>query len=338
MKYTGIECPVCNKPFAEGDDIVVCPECGAPYHRECYHAEGHCIFSEKHSKGESWNPPSGREVPPEGSSSTNDAQRTKICPRCSTRNYPDALFCDKCGLPFVQNTQAPSGFPGPFQQGGYPGQPMPFALDPMGGVNPEETMDGCAAGDLAKYVKVTTPYYLPIFKKIKDTQKSRFNFSAFLFTGGWMLYRKQYKWGIPITLLMFCVLLGSALSSLYLYEPLQLLTAAAGLDYNKLVLDLPTMALLMQHLDVLSGWQYFLVYLPFLCSIVQLLIMILIGIKGNRIYYRHCVEKVTALREQTNGGAAFEQVLQTSGGVNMPLAISLMVCYMMIYWLPILFL
>ena len=41
--YVGCVCSVCNKPFAAGDDIVVCPECGTPYHRACYQAAGGCI-------------------------------------------------------------------------------------------------------------------------------------------------------------------------------------------------------------------------------------------------------------------------------------------------------
>ena len=51
MDYTGIKCPVCGKAFTKQDDVVVCPECGAPYHRECYRNTGHCIFLEKHEKG-----------------------------------------------------------------------------------------------------------------------------------------------------------------------------------------------------------------------------------------------------------------------------------------------
>lgn len=29
MNYKGVSCPVCGQEFKEGDDIVVCPECGA---------------------------------------------------------------------------------------------------------------------------------------------------------------------------------------------------------------------------------------------------------------------------------------------------------------------
>lgn len=36
MKYTGIPCAACGKKFTAEDDVVVCPECGTPYHRACY--------------------------------------------------------------------------------------------------------------------------------------------------------------------------------------------------------------------------------------------------------------------------------------------------------------
>ncbi|MGN1051081.1 MAG: RING finger protein, partial [Acutalibacteraceae bacterium] len=50
MDYIGYKCPVCEKNFHADDDIVVCPECGAPHHRSCYEQIGKCAFSEKHSR------------------------------------------------------------------------------------------------------------------------------------------------------------------------------------------------------------------------------------------------------------------------------------------------
>ena len=35
MDFTKYTCPVCGETFQNGDDVVVCPECGAPHHREC---------------------------------------------------------------------------------------------------------------------------------------------------------------------------------------------------------------------------------------------------------------------------------------------------------------
>lgn len=61
MNYIGIKCPVCHRPFEAGDDIVVCPICGAPYHRHCYEQAGKCLFEEKHAAGESWSPDAGED-------------------------------------------------------------------------------------------------------------------------------------------------------------------------------------------------------------------------------------------------------------------------------------
>ena len=54
--YVGCVCSVCNKPFAAGDDIVVCPECGTPYHRACYQAAGGCVHEVQHAEGYAWQP------------------------------------------------------------------------------------------------------------------------------------------------------------------------------------------------------------------------------------------------------------------------------------------
>ena len=54
MDFTSIKCPVCDRVFIDGDDIVVCPKCGAPYHRECYESKGKCIFPDLHKSKTSW--------------------------------------------------------------------------------------------------------------------------------------------------------------------------------------------------------------------------------------------------------------------------------------------
>ena len=37
MDYKGCKCASCHKVLKEGDDIVICPECGAPYHLSLIH-------------------------------------------------------------------------------------------------------------------------------------------------------------------------------------------------------------------------------------------------------------------------------------------------------------
>ena len=53
-KYTGNTCPVCHKKFTADDDIVVCPDCGTPYHRACWPKEG-CVHAAQHGSFE-WLP------------------------------------------------------------------------------------------------------------------------------------------------------------------------------------------------------------------------------------------------------------------------------------------
>ena len=50
--FINAECPYCGRKFAEGDDIVVCPECGTPHHRECYKEHGSCANEERHGSFE----------------------------------------------------------------------------------------------------------------------------------------------------------------------------------------------------------------------------------------------------------------------------------------------
>ena len=71
--YTGCECKSCGKKFTSEDDIVVCPECGTPYHRECWKKEGKCINTELHESHRSWK---------EANTAQSDAP---VCKKCGNR-------------------------------------------------------------------------------------------------------------------------------------------------------------------------------------------------------------------------------------------------------------
>ena len=192
-KYTGLECPVCKNTFKEDDDIVVCPECGAPYHRTCYQKEGHCIYEDKHGTDQAW----------QAKEHVHQEAGDKKCPRCGTVNPSDSLFCSKCGQSLSYDSQAHGQAPTDSEQSYTPPNPppgagpnvgptgMPYPFDPMGGVNPKDHIEGIEAGDMAKFVQANTPYYMGRFLNLSAFKRGRFHFAAFLFGGGWFLYRKK---------------------------------------------------------------------------------------------------------------------------------------------------
>ena len=90
--YTGLKCKVCDKSFLEEDDIVVCPDCGTPYHRSCYKEKGECINYELHEKNQSY--------------SVNEEKAKKIgdkiiCEKCGMQNKSLSIFCERCGNPIT---------------------------------------------------------------------------------------------------------------------------------------------------------------------------------------------------------------------------------------------
>ena len=98
--YEGYTCPVCGEKFKESDDIVACPECGAPHHRDCWKKEGHCHFVADHGTDRQW-------VRPQAGDSANSAESAvegKVCPHCGEKNPEFAEFCSRCGKGLEQRT------------------------------------------------------------------------------------------------------------------------------------------------------------------------------------------------------------------------------------------
>lgn len=52
-----ISCARCKAFLFEEDDIVYCPECGAPHHRDCYSSLGHCALENLHGTKDEYKKP-----------------------------------------------------------------------------------------------------------------------------------------------------------------------------------------------------------------------------------------------------------------------------------------
>lgn len=331
MDYIGKKCPVCQQYFHADDDIVVCPECGTPHHRECYENLGHCFNEGLHGQDYDYQ-----------EETADESKNVKICPSCGKPNDSSHFFCGHCGAtlnpeqPNNQQTPPPSGFPFG-QQNGQPQNTQGGAfngipyMDPLGGVDSNADFgEGVTAGETAKYVKQNTPYFIRIFNNIKTINKSKFNFSAAIFTGGYLLYRKMYKLGalfagIQLALLIiesYITIAYSELFSGFLNVYTQSFTS------GNLVGDF------YQYMQSLSVTEIMILYLPTLIDGIRIAMMIVFGICFNRMYFKHCKKQIKKIKDNAKDGENPETILQTKGGVNTPLAISLMITYIIILYLP----
>ncbi len=319
--YEGYSCPVCGQAFHEQDDIVVCPDCGAPHHRDCWKQEGRCHFKERHGTDEQWSrekqatEPAKTQVPP-----STDRSSSQICPKCGQENPEFAEFCCRCGhdLDVRDWTSgenppppAPEQIPQPPFSGGYreyrPFQAPPVPQNP---VSDDTDLDGIPAGQFSEFVGQNAHYYLPRFLKIaKNDSNTGWNWPAFLLTPYWLWYRKQYLAG---ALVAFFELLSTAITALFVYGYVGL---SAGSTYETI-----TEALIPLMNNPATGrWMTVLYLLMFL----ELLIRVLFGLFGNYFYYHLARRRIENWKEK----ASLSPLSSLGGGSLMIGAASYIVCY-----------
>lgn len=155
----GASCVRCKSYLFAEDDVVYCPICGAPHHRECYSALGHCALEELHGTENEYKPPVQKEQTPEDN------------PSASVEDATD-------NADFLRN----NGF---------------MVFDLLGGVPADYKFDeNVTANDAKKFVVANTHRYIPKFTVLSKENKTSWNWASFLFPGTWMISRKMYKSGI----------------------------------------------------------------------------------------------------------------------------------------------
>ncbi len=329
MDYIGYKCPVCDKYFHIGEDIVVCPECGTPHHRECYASIGECANNSKHEDGYDFQNDGDAHIDDNGEALT-------ICKKCGAKNSDSAFFCSKCGNTLIEqpNTHQQNNYGNYNQQNGsapFPQGANVIMFDPLAATSPNADLgDSMTAGEAAKYVKQNTPYFITIFNNIKNFSKSRFNFTAMFFGGGYLLFRKMYKIGTIITAIQ------AAMTILYFYLNYYILSDNA---YDKLfesasTYDTNATALYLSELST----QHQLILLVFLALSFMMLIMgFVIGACANRMYYMHCKKQINKIKDETTDASKISENIAKKGGVNIALALSLWITYIILSYLPAFF-
>lgn len=98
MDKEEMRCGACNMPFKESDEIVYCPDCGTPIHRECWDKDKKCPNEDKHNTGFEWtaSPSEKRE-----STGKVGSDADFVCDVCGEELKPNdfIVVCPECGTP-----------------------------------------------------------------------------------------------------------------------------------------------------------------------------------------------------------------------------------------------
>ena len=348
MDFFKYKCPVCDEQFKKGDDIVVCPECGTPHHRECYDEKGKCFYDDKHSEDFSFDEVLNENN--ENESVENDENQNNenvICPACGSENHKTMFFCTKCGYPIntqdknkQDNNNSENADKNTDQN--FPPFGMPFdgnvqqinmVFDPMAGLKNEDNIgENVTAGECAKFVGKNTPYFLRVFNNIKKFSNSRFNFSAAIFSGTYFLYRKMYLIGCIITAIVLALNVFSTFIMLTpAFAEITAVVEENAVNYS--TMSLYTFDMNSHLFDGLSQADKLLYFAPSALIFLDYIIMFTCGFTANRLYYKHCIKKVNKIKNNTDK-ADLNQALESKGGVNIAIAICVELAFLIITELP----
>lgn len=320
--YTGKKCLACGSEFTRSDDIVVCPDCGTPYHRQCYAEKGECINYELHSRGGSWS----AEQSAKEAAARNAAEEIK-CPRCGGSNSADALFCNYCGLPLgiqqgaqqqfndgsARSQETYGGAGGMFGGGGNPFGGSPYGMPGFGGqtqkFTAESDIDGNTLGEYAGYIGSNKSYFMTQFIRFaKFAKKVSFSFIGFVFPEFYYFYRKMFKEGVLVALAMFVL---SVPSMVVLFHK--------DSEYFKLFGE--GLSVLANDVNIKAGW-FNVCYN--ICYYGTWLLQLFCGLMTNYIYYRKAKRDID--RVKARGGTSEEAAAK--GGTSAGAMILAFVVYM----------
>lgn len=314
-EYIGTRCVVCSEKFTEEDDVVICPDCGTPYHKGCYKKDTGCVNTALHQMGGSWKP--SYDV-----GSTEVEADNKVCRFCGYPNPSEALFCLKCGMPAadfynINNMNAEQRYNGvninddPSAYNGNANSGLPFNpflinfSDPLCGFDPEEDMEGVKMSELGDFVGTNTHYYLPIFKRFKETGRQlSWNFSAMLFPELYFSYRKM---ALPA--------LGTLLIRFFSWIPRLIVLSQFG-NFGRI-------SELAQMFNINSSAFQSVIMI---CSMASYALMFTAGLYGNKMYYHFARRKISRIKEYSDE-TVLRYLLGRRGGTSALLMV-LFICLM----------
>ncbi len=292
--YESQICDICGERFVAGDDIVVCPDCGAPYHRSCWKKLGHCAHEARHRTGFEW-----KKIPltpPVLESS--DAVK---CPQCGALMPAGTKYCENCGYPLEEAaSQADtSRRDGPLNFDEYMERQRAAAERELRG-----EIDGVPIRDMAVYMGPNAHYYVSKFRiKEADPRYRPFCWSAAFFAPLYFLCRKLYK----------LALVSALINALLSVPTFIIMGVSQGLLPASLMFSgISTLAQVLGYVEIAVGIVFGFIAVP--------------------AYKKAVVRDLKKYKEQSNGDqvAYYSMVTSKSGlsKVGMIITAFVRVCYL----------
>lgn len=292
------QCAVCRAYLFDDDDVVYCPVCGAPHHRDCYNTIGHCGYEKYHGTPQQYSKESEYGQPePEAAAANNrdfQASDTTKCKVCG-REYDDgAPACPYCGAPrMIQNRV--------------------ITIDMLGGVPGDlDIGDGVTAEEAKRFVMANTPRYIPKFAAMKAGKKASWNWLAFLLPWAWFASRKMYLYAV------ITGFIGAASELLML--SLSLLLEQLGLGEQAISF--------MQIADSAAKLPASVIIMAVIGMLLGLALRIFCGISGDGIYRKHVISGVKYINAES---ADSDEDYRRMGGVSFW---ALLISILVIQYLP----
>lgn len=288
LSNSGEKCAVCNAYLFEEDDVVYCPECGAPHHRDCYSAIGHCGLEEFHGTDKQYKKPEpvkqeeNREAPPVQSSIIT-------CGMCGEKYETTEDVCPNCNAPNV------SKMGGRF-----------VAFDFLGGVPANTDLgNGVTANEAKKFVASNTHRYIPKFLGFKKGKKASWNWLAFLTPCGWLMSRKMYLLGAIIGALQIAfVMLAAPFNA-----------AINQLDFSEAANYMESAVIMAENFSLIGEVALITAVIG---SLLQLVLRIIMGAFGDLIYRNRVITKVSEIKLESEEQG---ELYRKKGGISMAAAV-----------------
>lgn len=290
---SGKKCPVCHAYLFEDDDVVFCPECGAPHHRDCYNALGHCALEADHGTERQYD-----KIKPEPDAKAEPRREPAYKAYSAPERDSGTVKCEMCGEEYGrEERRCPNcNTPNIKLMAGYEN------FDFLGGVPSDmELGEGVTADEAKKFVVANTQRYIPKFAAFAAGVKISWNWSAFLFPGTWMLARKMYGAGALIT----------ALSVVFTLFTAPFADALRYIDLSAAETQYEIAAAIAEKLPDIG---IAVLIAALLGSLLNIALRIFVAIKGDVIYKKHAISTIAEIKKESED---IDEDMRKKGGISL---------------------